>query len=394
MKKHLFFVVILMALLGKVKAQTIKTGVLVIGNNNTAVAAGLQAAISGVPTTILLQADGFDISTSDNGLCSGIQATFLQKIRNAKQIKDSLQTPIFNSQTANEVLKTWMDSLKNLNIIRNVTWVKADRSGKNWSLKLSNGSTLKPKVLINPGDEKLNITLKITATKNGWTVLDYNNTIYRTSVAGGPNSTLFSMYNFFVPDQENLIWISDAQNMLLGQAGGATAAYAAFFNTKTSLSKLKTIQGELINYKLNLIPFSDIKHTDSNWKAIQFVGVTGVLKAEINGVTANFSPNKLVNTTEVKQPIKDYFYKAQIWFDDYANPQMTIGSTIDMVCYVGNKAMISTKKEIEKKWKTTYQFKTELDLDRPISRREFAVLVQDYMPPFNVNIDKDGKVVR
>jgi len=394
MKKQLFFVVVLMAFFGQLQAQTLKTDVLVIGNGNTAVAAGLQAAISGVKTTILLQADGFDISAIDNGLSSGIQATFLQKTRNAKQIKDSLQTPIFNAQTANEVLKAWTDSLKNLSIIRNVTWVKAERSGKNWSFKLSNGSTLKPKVLINPGDEKLNNALKISTTKNGWTVLDYSNTIYRTSVAGGPNATLFSMYQFFVPAQENLIWISDTKNMLLGQAGGATAAYAAFFNTKTSLSKLKTIQGELINYKLNLIPFSDIKNTDSNWKAIQFVGVTGVLKAEINEVMANFYPNKLVSTTEVKQPIKDYFYKAQIWFDDYTNLQMTIGSTIDMVCYVGNKALISTKKEIEKKWKTTYQFKTELDLNRSINRREFAVLVQDYMPPFNVNIDKDGKVVR
>ena len=394
MKKHLFFVVILMALLSKMQAQTIKTGVLVIGNNNTAVAAGLQAAISGVPTTILLQADSFHITPGDHTLNSGIQATFLQKIRNVKQIKDSLQTPVFNSQTANEVLKAWMDSLKNLSIIRNVTWVKAERSGKNWSFKLSNGSTLKPKVLINPGDEKLNNSLKVSITKNGWTVLDYNNTIYRTSIAGGPNATLFSMYQFFVPAQENLIWISDAKNMLLGQAGGATAAYAAFFNTKSSLSNLKTIQGELINYKLNLIPFADIKHTDSNWKAIQFVGVTGVLKADINGVIANFSPNKLVSTLEVKQPINDYFYKAQIWFDDYTNSQMTIGSTIDMVCYIGNKAIVSTKKEIEKKWKTAYQFKTELDLNRPINRREFAVLVQDYMPPFNVNIDKEGKVVR
>lgn len=394
MKKQLFFVVILIALLSKVHAQTLKTGVLVIGNNNTAIAAGLQSAISGVPTTILLQAEAFDITPIESEFSSGIQATFLKKIQEIKQIKENNQSFIFNTQTANEILKTWTDSIKNLSIIRNVFWTKASRSGSNWSFKLSNGATIKPKVLINPGDLKLNEALKITAPINNWTTLDYNNTIYRTSIVGGAHATIFSMYQFFVPQQENLIWISDTKSMLLGQAGGATAAYAAFFGTKTSLSNLKTIQGELINYKLNLIPFADIKQPDTNWKAIQFVGVTGVLKAEITGATANFSPNKLVSTAEIKQPIKDLYYKAQLWFDDNQNPQMTIGSTIDMVCYVGNKAMVSTKKEIEKKWKTAYQFKTELDLNRPINRSEFAVLVQDYMPPFNVNVDKDGKVVR
>jgi hypothetical protein len=52
------------------------------------------------------------------------------------------------------------------------------------------------------------------------------------------------------------------------------------------------------------------------------------------------------------------------------------------------------KKDIPKKWKTNYQFKTEFDLSRQITRREFAVILQEYMPPFNVNIDPKGKVVR
>lgn len=400
MIKKLLFSLTLAAFFIPVKAQTLKPDVLVIGNGNAAVAAGLQSAISGVKTTILLQAGGFDISPISGDLSSGIEATFLKKMMEAKPPKDSTQILTFNKQAANDVLTTWAESLKNLTIIKNALWVKADRAGKNWSFKLNDGRSIRPKVLINPADSKLNEALKITANNtNNWVKLDYNNTIYRTSVAAGRSvngtvANIFSMYQLLVQEQENLIWVNDAQSMLVGQAAGATAAYAAFFNTKTSLANVKTIQGELINYKLAIVPYTDIKQPDTNWKAIQMVGLTGVIKGEMEDGVLKFSPNKLVSTAEVKQPIKDFYYKAQIWFDDYKNAQMTIGATIDMICYVGNKSVENTKKELEKKWKTTYQFKTELDPNRAISRREFAVLLQDYMPPFNVNIDPSGKVVR
>lgn len=392
MIKKLLFILTLTAFIGNVKAQTPKPDVLVIGNGNAAAAAALQAAISGVKTTILLQAGGFDISSVDANLHSGIESLFLKKIK-------AIKAGAFDKQAANEVLTKWADSTKNLTLIRNTMWVKAERAGSNWSIKLSDGSTIKAKVLINPADGKLNNALKIVTPETTWNKLTYETSSHRTSVAAGKSvngstDSFYSMYQFFIPAQENLVWISDPQSMLMGQAAGATAAYAAFFSTKTSLSNLKTIQGELINYKLAIMPFADIKETDTNWKAIQMVGLTGVLKADVNEHAALFSPDKIVTTAEIRQVIKDFYYKAQIWFDDFKGQKMTIGATLDMVCYVGNKSPENTKREVEKKWKTAYQFKTELDLDREINRREFAVLLQDYMPPFNVNIDRTGKVVR
>ena len=132
MKKQLFFFLILVTFSAKLKSQTIKTDVLVVGNGNSAIAAGLQSAISGVKTTVLLQASGFDINPITNDINSGLQADFLGKIKQ----KDSTATRSFTKTMANEVVKKWTDSTKNLTIIRDVLWVKAARAGNNWSFKL------------------------------------------------------------------------------------------------------------------------------------------------------------------------------------------------------------------------------------------------------------------
>lgn len=385
----------------QVKAQTTRPAVLVIGNGNAASAAAIQAAVSGVKTTLLLQAGGFDINPIANDINSGVQADFFKKINIALGVKDSLTISGFDKKLVNEVLTKWTDSLKNLTVIRNVMWTKADRSGNSFSFKLSDGKTLKPTILIVAGDAKLQKALEIKMLPTSYeTPLNYDNTKYRTSVSSGKfnnngsTASIFSMYNLIVPEQENLIWLKSDEGMLIGQAAGATAAYAGFFGTKLSEVKLKATQGELINYRLAIMPFLDIMQNDPNWKAVQFVGVTGVIKGQLAKHGLLFMPDKLVTVEEIKQPIKDFYYKAQIWFDDYKSADLTLQALIDLVCYVGQKSPESTPKEIEKKWKPAYKFTNAFDLKKQVTRREFAAILQDYMPPFNVNVDKDGRVLR
>lgn len=407
MRKYLFLFSVLF-FSAQLKAQTLKPDVLVVGNSNAAAAAAIQSAQSNVKTILLLQAGGFDIGPIGKDLHSGVQATFLQKIKSFKKqnesvvasVVDSIADISFDKKTANQVLTQWTDSTKNLTVLKNVQWVKADRSGKGWVFKLSDGKTIRPEVFVNVADQKLNTVLKIDASAaNAWHKFDYDSTIYKTSVAAGKyisgsTNTISSMYQFLMQTQENLVYVNDASSMLMGQSAGAIAAYAGFFNLKTSESNLKRIQGELIAFNTSLMPFTDVGVKDANWKAIQMVGLTGVLKAEKVNSKLLFNAEKLLSAADISQAMKAHYYKAQIWFDDHKEDIITIGAALDLIRYVGNKAPETMRKEVEKKWKTTYAFASEFNAERQISRREFAVILQDYAPPFNVTIDKTGKILR
>lgn len=402
MKKGLLVVFLISLFTQATVAQTIKTGVLVIGNGNNAIGAGFQSAVSGVKTIMLIQEPGLAVSPMDKNINSGLEADFLKRMRQARGIQDSTGKVYIDGTSANAVLAPWADSIKNLTVIRSLKWSRIKRSGNNWNVLLADGRTIKAEVLVNAdgtGNVSEALALPGPAGKL-WEPLNYKNNLYRLSISAGyqmnnTTANIIPMVNFLIPGQENLI-VLDIKNesMAAGQAGGATAAYAVFFKTKTSLSAIKPIQKELINYGLSVIPFADIAHHDPNRKPIQYIGLTGFLKAEFVNGAAHFMPGRVVTVAEIKEPLKEFYYKAQIWFDDYKEENMNLGATINMICMVGNRAQESTRAEVKKNWTRVYGFNKEFDLNRDISRREFAVLVDAYLNPFNVNIDKTGRVIR
>ncbi|MET0573745.1 MAG: hypothetical protein ABWZ79_20175 [Pedobacter agri] len=395
MKKLFFLFIYLIPLFSQ--AQTIKTDVLVLGNSNAAFAAGIQASESGVNTIILTQSDGLKLIEFNKLPQTGITKAFEKRARKSLKIADSIALPEITNQILNAVIKNWSDSSKLLDVTNNTTYFELKRSGSGWEAKLTKEKSIKAKVLIVADDiRKILPALKVTSLNVAEAAnLNYSENLYRTTIGGINKTTDFlSLYNLLIPNQENILYIKP-DNLEIGQAAGATAAYAAFFQTKTSLSNLKRIQGELLSYKLSLMPFEDVKIADSNWMAIQKIGITGILKADIKNGKVYFNPEKEVSYDEIKQPIKDYYYKAQIWFDDHQNIPINLENTISMVCYVGNKAVDATKAEIEKKWNKNYKFSSRYDLKKVLTRREFSVIINEYLKPFDmVNVDRTGRVIR
>jgi len=378
-------------------AQTLKTDVLVLGNSAAAFAAGIQASESGVNTIVLTQADGFKAINFGNEPETGPIKAFKQRARKALKLADSVPLPQITNQILNAVVKNWSDSSKLLDIVNNTSFLDASRSGSGWEIKLTKDKSIKAKVLVVTGDiQKILPALKIQSLKPAEiNLLNYSDNVYRTTIGAVNGSSHFlSLYNLLIPDQDNLLYIQ-SDDLEIGQATGATAAYSAFYKTKTSLSNLKSIQGELLGYKLPLMPFEDVNIADSNWLAIQKVGITGILKAELKDGKAFFNPETKVAYTEIDQPIRDYYYKAQIWFDDHKNVPVNLENTISMICYVGNKAVDATKDKLQKKWNNEYNFHSKYDLKKILTRREFAVIINEFLTPFDkINVDRTGRVIR
>jgi hypothetical protein len=393
--KRLFFVFASILPL-VIHAQTIKTDVLVIGSGDAAYTASFQSFKSGAKTILLTQKEQLDlnkITEAKKSLLPFYQSFFKRETENAK----SLEIPKPKPDKKNRPKVIVVDSTLLLNVINNTPYTEIKRSGSGWEIKLTKDKSIKAKILLlADSPEKLLAALKITPLNpTTSSTLNYDENTYRTTVASvsSKGANFLSLYNLLISEQENLLYIPVGQ-FEIGPAAGATAAYAAFFGKKTSLSNLKGIQGELLAYKHALMPFEDIKAADSNWLAIQKTGITGIIKAEIKQGKAYFNPEKEVIYQEIKQPVKEYYSKAQIWFDDHQNIPVNLENTISMVCYVGNKSIEATKAELQKKWNKNYKFSSKYNLQKVLTRREFATIINEYMEPFDkVNVDKTGRVI-
>ena len=186
--------------------------------------------------------------------------------------------------------------------------------------------------------------------------------------------------------------------MTLGQGAGCVAAYCAFFKTTTKNLNVRTIQGELLDFKGYLLPFSDVPLSDPNFRAIQQVGATGMLKGvqKSNGKTAPvlFNADSLVTTAEVEPAIREIYTRAFIWFNkEKPGAQFTVGNLLSFISEISLTDPKVLRSSIEKQWKDTLKFTLPYDMNRTLTRREFAVLTNKYLNPFARTVDLTGKLV-
>jgi hypothetical protein len=196
----------------------------------------------------------------------------------------------------------------------------------------------------------------------------------------------------------NASTIYPSVQMVLGQGAGTVAAYCAFYKTTTKNLNVRAIQGEILDFKGYLLPFSDITLNDINFRAIQQVSATGLLKGvqSANGKTAAvlFVPDSTVSTAEVEPVIKEVYTRAFIWFNkEKPAAQFTIGNLLSFISEITLSEPKLLQKTLEKQWEANYKFKQAFDVNRPITRREFAVITNKYLNPFARTVDLTGKLV-
>lgn len=419
-------------------AETIKTDVLVIGGGPGGVAAALQCARSKVKTLLVVQGTSLgEFSASEKMLAietnrnipSGIWGEFRQKVvEHYKEQKgyDTTYNAIlrFEAAVGTEVFNKLTDTMKKLTIKLNTPWTNIKKDGAGWEVNITlNGETVtvKAKVVID-ATENGDVVKKVGAKMPEFDAFRTNNTdAYRTSIAtaewlprardnapeGGYPSYPFyciPLHTVVISSEDNLLVVDGIvhQNLPveieLGQGAGTVAAFCAFFKTTTKHLNVRTIQGELLDYKGYLLPFTDVSSKDPHMRAIQQVCATGLLRGvqTMNGNSAEFyfEPNAVVNTDEIKPVLNDLYTRAFLWFNkEKPGAQFTLGN---LLSFISDNTLTDPKTlqlTLQKAWTSQFKLTGSFDLTRPVTRLEFAVLANRYLNPFARTVDLSGRLL-
>ena len=431
-----------------VYAQTIKTDVLVVGSSASGVAAAIQCGRSKVKTVLAdngLKISGVTVADQmvsleiDNNIPSGIWGEFRGHIRDVYSktagYDTSQNAPLkFETGMGTSILKKISDTVKNLTVYQNTVFSNIKKDGDRWEVTLARDGkiiTVKARVVVD-ATETGAVAIKAGAKlREPLSNLTDNSALkmYRTSIAAGeslpgqthtdansPKNNYPQYPAFVIPlnavvagDTENILVTEKALpaekniqylplQLQLGQGVGCAAAFCAFFKTTTKHLHVRIIQGELLDFKGYLLPFADINQTDHAWRAVQQVCATGLLKGRqqaIGGVPQfDFMLDSAVTTAEVQPVLTEIYTRAFIWFNkEKPGEKFTVGNTLSFISEITLTDPAVLNKSMAKAWKGQYKFKSEFDVNRPISRYEFAVLANRFLNPFARTVDLAGRLV-
>lgn len=428
-------------------AQTIKTDVLVIGGSPGGIAAAMQCARSKVKTILAEQGAALgDFPTSktytvatNRNIPSGVWGEFRKHITDYYKSTPGYDTAYntalrFEPGVAASILKKMTDTIKNLILYLNAPFTSIKKDGDKWEASITqNEKTVKvvARVVIDAtenGDVALKAGAKISNEFNN----NYYNSgskIYRTSIAAVGALPVLQTSNANIPknnyppfpawcapissvilnDMDNILLIEKALPIVktienlpiqlqLGQGAGTVAAYCAFFKTTTKNLKVRIIQGELLDFKGYLLPFTDISTRDPDWRAIQQVCATGLLRGGELRTEGNsqfvFIPDALVNTSEVQPVLTEIYTRAFLWFNrEKPVEKFTLGNLLSFISDYTLTDPAVLKIRVQRDWKTKYKFKSDFDPNRQLTRREFVVLANKFLNPFARTVDLNGRFV-
>ncbi len=418
MVKYFFSIIILALISLSLPAQTTKTGVLVIGNTAAGVAASLQSARSGAKTLLLTQTPAIsaELTSEDIIYLERIQNHYKAKMRKKPGVKDSTVELDLNMNKDQylKLIKGISDTTKNLTVTLNTALEKIEKDGKGWEIRLKNGQKIKADVIVDATENLfvasiLRIDVNKTMLNSVATGNPFDTKLYRSTVATAYSGTAtsrsvmpVSMGAFIPAGVENFIIIPKSTNtfkpvsMSFGQAAGTIASYCAFFKTTTKSINVRAVQTELLTFDAQLIPLSDVKVNDPNFPAFQRMALSGLLKPVItkdgDHNVIKFDTLGTMSSEQLRAPMKEFYSRSQLWFADNKKDVMTIEDAISLFMFTATRGD-ELKKEIEEGWKESFKFNSAFDLKRQITRKEFAILADQYLLPFKTKVDFAGNLL-
>lgn len=178
----------------------------------------------------------------------------------------------------------------------------------------------------------------------------------------------------------------------LGQAAGILAALSVKEGKSPAQVDVRRVQGALLKAKGYIMPFIDVPPTDAQFEAIQRVGATGILKGV--GMPyrwANqtwFYPELPVSQYELVEGLKPYYPQLQT-YRDASGEWLDTASLSALFALVGVKAAPAVLAQSL----AARGVGAVPAGGRPVlTRRAVALLVDEYLAPFDRRIDIRGQL--
>jgi hypothetical protein len=416
-----------------------KPKLIIYGQGEAALASAVQASKSGVPalwinpeasfSSALIEGQEIKSINSYQNLDAGLWAEFLKLSVNAKDYSDSVfnHAKVYLSpQISKNTFEKMIDSSRNLNVVYNTEIKRIRKSGKKWRIELSNGQNYSVFAVIDASlqaqllpmiseKEKLK---REESNPIGPIITNqlYRSTVYRTSLLVEakdkeewvvPTASLLKPYaqNLFVLHGPNGVFkvpkesIQDIPTLMLyGQSIGAIASYCAFFETTTDKINIRTLQGELLAYKGQLLPFHDVAFEDVNNSSIQRIGLTGILQGRMSNEDGTepkliFDVDKHVSSKELEPVMRSLYTRSQIWFSDKSIEELKLKDLISLLKFIAFKGD-ELETQIENGWEKKFNFNGIYDPECILTRKQAAILIDTYLQPFSIRINEKGEFQR
>jgi hypothetical protein len=179
----------------------------------------------------------------------------------------------------------------------------------------------------------------------------------------------------------------------IGEAAGTIAALAVKRETATSAVKVREVQESLLSKGGYLLPYLDLPADHKNFKAIQRIGVTGIIK----GIGANkgwenqtwFKADSLMTVAELAAGLKEVYTHAD--FSGVADGKVTPENLAAMIARISGKERAEIEKSLASGWKSWGL--GEYSLKKELNRLECAVTVDVLLNPFAIfDVDLKGNL--
>jgi hypothetical protein len=183
--------------------------------------------------------------------------------------------------------------------------------------------------------------------------------------------------------------------LLIGQAAGTIAALAAKQHKQAASIPVREVQQQLLESNALLMPFIDAGIHHPQYKAIQRIGVTGILKGKgIPFQWANqtwFYPDSTITEQVFLEGLQSF---NPSWAKAFTASSATLTTTraINMIITLAKKLQLKECHQLKSSG-VIQALKAKALYTENIQRKALAWLLDTYINPFNTPINHQGKIV-